>query len=244
MTIDVEAESDALRQRSAELVALLDAGVPVVDRTSTRAVQEEAAELARAAHRARADVAKKVAAGQDPGVPMSKIPPIRRIASTRNGRDPDAVLRGRSVITPELVAYFEHQRDTVAPATEDMYRQAVADRPYQAALVAAVRGHLALLGQRQNVESEGGEALTVALRRYDDAYSAIRENINDAHMIATVAIGRLTSIERERAAAVLGDDETTVLVGLIAAEQGIESAQKMLDADGGVSIGVTETAVQ
>jgi hypothetical protein len=201
--IEPEAESQALKQRSLELAELLDAGHPVPE--SPAAVLAESRRLGAAAHQARRAVAVKVAAGLDPGCPVGRPPAVRRVRTDQRGRDLDP-LHGRAVISAEIVAYWEHRRDVVAPAVEASYRQAAEKTPYRPALVAAARGHIAVLGQRQS-NTEGGAELNAALQRYDVAYTALREAALDTQQIAVEAEDRLASLRREEASIHLGGNQ-------------------------------------
>jgi hypothetical protein len=212
--IDLEslvAESESLSQRSSDLAGLLDAGHPTV--VPPAEVLGESRRLGAVAAAARKQVASRVAAGVTPGagVTVGRQPPVRRVQTDRRGRDLDP-LHGRTVITPELVAYWEHRRDAVASAVEGSYREAAERTPYSEALVAACRGHLAVLEGRQSRNEAGG--LVAAVRAYDDAYVALRQSAVDAQQIANQAQARLDSLEREKANAVVGADE---LKGFIAA---------------------------
>ena len=209
--IDVEAESSALMQRSAELASLLAGSEPVVDRSPIRAVEEEAARLGKMARAARSYVAIQLAAGLDAGVGVvvGRPPPIRRVKTDARGRDLDPV-HGRAVITPALLAYWEHQRDVVGPTTEGAYRRAIEVCPWQPALVASVKGHLGLLGLRGSGKDEGARELHSALRQYELAYSVLRDGAHDAQNIATAARSRIAALEREAANALVGDETTTV----------------------------------
>jgi hypothetical protein len=209
--IDPEAESEALRQRSHELVQLLDAGHPVV--VQNRAVLGESRRLATESQRARREVAARVAAGLDPGCVVGREPPIRHVKTDRQGRDVDP-FHGSAVVTDALIRYWEHRRDTVAPAVEDAYRQAAIEKPYREALVAAARGQISLLRERQMMLSEGGVQLETAVAHYDEAFLSARQAALDAQAIAGEAIERLASLRREEAAAVLGDSDN--VTGFIA----------------------------
>jgi hypothetical protein len=210
--IDAEAESDALRQRSVDLGELLDAGHPVVGGGSLPEVAESR-RLGQLAHQARQTAAARVAAGLDPGCVVGRQPPVRRTRTDRHGRDLDP-FHGAAVVTDELVAYWEHRRDVVAPAVEAQYRRAATDRPYREALVAAARGHIAVLRERQAMLSEGGLGLEAALARYDEAFLALRQAANDdAQTIANEAETRLASLRREAAQALVGGDEVKGFLG-------------------------------
>jgi hypothetical protein len=210
--IDVEAESEAWTERSRELAELLDAGHPVVDRTATEAAGSESRRLGAVAHQARRHAAVLVAAGKDPGCVVGREPPIRRVRTDVRGRDVDP-LHGRAIISDELVTYWTHRRDVVAPAVEASYRQAMIDQPYSPALVAAVRGHLAVLRQRRSMTFEGGEELQSSVERYDLAFEQCRMAANDAQSIATEADARLASLRRIAAETELGDrDEVKPLI--------------------------------
>jgi hypothetical protein len=205
--VDVEGESAEVAQRSLELAELLDAGHPIVDRSEIAGVLTESRRLARETRRARGAVAARWIAGADAGVPIGHQPPIRRIRTDARGRDTDP-LGGRAAVTPELIAYWEHRRDVVFPATEAMYRAAAERTPYREALVAASHGHIALLRERHAMLSEGGEQLEAALGRYDQAYVNLRQSAVDTQGIAGEAQERLDSLKREAAAAALGDGDT------------------------------------
>jgi hypothetical protein len=211
--LDPEAESEAVKQRSAELAQLLDAGAPVVDRSGIREALAESRRLGDAANRARRDAAQRVAEGLDPGCPIGHAPPVRRVRTDpRTGRNLDP-FGGRSVVTPELVAYWEHRKDVVFPAVEAMYRQAATERPYREALVAAASGQVALLRERRSMLSEGGVELEAAVMHYDEAFVALRQAANDAQSIATEAETRLASLKREAASALVGTDEVKNFIG-------------------------------
>jgi hypothetical protein len=209
----LEAESEALRQRSEDLAGLLDAGHPSV--TPPGDVLAESRRLGAAAAAARKGVAARLAAGMDAGtgVTVGAVPPIRRVRTDSRGRDLDP-LHGRTVITAELVRFWEHRRDQVAAATEGSYREAAERVPYSPALVAAARGHISLLRERMTMQTEGGVQLESALKRYDDVYANLRAGAIDAQQIANQAQARLDSLEREKANAVVGADEVK---GFIAA---------------------------
>jgi hypothetical protein len=208
--IDPEAESQVLSERSDELAQMLDAGHPVVEQN--RAALAESERLASVARQTRSDVAARVAAGLDPGCPVGPQPAIRRVRTDARGRDLDP-LRGRSVVSPELLAYWEHRRDVVAVAVEAQYRQAAERTPYRQALVAAAQGHIATLRERHSMHPEHGAELEAALRRYDSAYAALREAAIDAQQIAVIAEGRLASLQREAAATLVPRDEVKGLIG-------------------------------
>jgi hypothetical protein len=208
----LEAESEALRQRSEDLAQLLGSGHPVV--VPPADVLGESRRLGAVAAAARKQVASRLAAGLTPGagVVVGRQPPVRRVQTDRRGRDLDP-LHGRTVITPELVAYWEHRRDAVAPAVEGSYREAAERTPYSEALVAAAHGHLAVLQGRQS-RGEGAGGLVAALKAYDDVFTALRQSAIDAQQVANQAQARLDSLEREKANSVVGGDQLT---GFIAA---------------------------
>jgi hypothetical protein len=203
--IDVEQESEALRERSQQLTELLDAGHPVVEGCAD--VLAESKRLGKVAYQARREAAARMAAGLPVDCVVGNPPPIRRVATNRRGKDLDQ-FGGRSVVTDELVAYWTHRRDIVAGAVEAVYRSAAEHTPYREALVAACRGHIGVLQQRFAVKSEGGVELESALERYDSAYRNLRESANDAQRIAVEATDRLAALAREKASALLGTDET------------------------------------
>jgi hypothetical protein len=204
--IDPENESRALKERSAELAQMLDGGHPVVE--SPSAVLAESRRLGVVAHQARKVVAVKVAAGLDPGCPIGKPPAVRQVETDQWGRDLDP-LHGRAVISPELVAYWTHRRDVVAPAVEAQYREAAERTPYREALVAAAQGHISLLRERRSMLSEGGLELEAALAQYESAYVNLRQAAADSQSIATAAIDRLDSLRREEAQLFVPTDQVT-----------------------------------
>jgi hypothetical protein len=198
--IDPVAESQELTDRSLELVRMLDDNHPVVEGMPTDVVVESE-RLARAAREAKREVARKVAAGQDPGCVIGHQPPVVRV-----GRVADP-FHGAPVITSALLRYWEFQRDHVAVAEEARYRQAATERPYSEPLVAAAKQHLGLLMTRCSMPTEGGRELENSLRRYDESYLNLRQSANDAGSIATAARDRLASLKRAEAAALMGTDE-------------------------------------
>jgi hypothetical protein len=113
---------------------------------------------------------------------------------------------GRAVVTPELIAYWEHRRDVVFPAVEGMYRRAAERNPYREPLVASARQHIALLRERQTMLSEGGVELETALSLYDQAHIANRQAALDSQDVRSEAAERLNSLRREAASATLGED--------------------------------------
>jgi hypothetical protein len=208
------AESETLTQRSRELAQLLDSAHPVLDRSQLSEVLAESKRLSDETHRARRDVAVKVAAGIDPGVPIGPRPPIRRVR-THRGKDLDP-LGGRSVVSPQLVEYWTHRRDHVFPAAQAVYRAAAERTPYSEPLVAASRGHIAVLRGRHAMLSEHGDALEAALASYDQAYVNLRQGAIDTQDIAGEAQERLDSLKREAAAAELGDgDQVRGFIGAV-----------------------------
>jgi hypothetical protein len=200
--LDPEAESAELKQRSAELAQLLDAGHPVVGGCPD--VMAESKRLAAAAHQARRKVAGRVAAGLPVDCPVGTQPPLRRVRTDARGKDLDP-LGGRSVVSPEILRYWEHRRDVVFPAVEAMYTRAAEETPYREALVAAARAHIALLRERQMLSSEGGVDVEVAMAKYDEAYRRLRQGKIDAQDIASEAVERLASLRRIAASLELGD---------------------------------------
>jgi hypothetical protein len=184
-----------LRERSAELAAQLDAAVVTVDRSGIDQVLAESQRLDAAARAARADVSRRLAAGRQPGVPLGPVGPVRRVPEGPNGQpDGDPWLKGRVALTPELFDYWTHRRDVVAPAYRDAYLAAGAQYEARPSLLAAARGHGALLRDRESVTSEGGVELYAALRRFLDSAGSIREGVAQADEIqreAEAALERL-----------------------------------------------------
>jgi hypothetical protein len=208
--LDPEAESAALKQRSLELVQMLDSSHPVVEGCAD--VLAESKRLGKVAYQARREAAAKVAAGLDPACVVGNPPPIRRVATNRRGKDLDP-FGGRAVVTDELLEYWTHRRDVVAPAVEGVYRSAAEHTPYREALVAACRGHIGVAQQRFAMKSEGGVELEAALERYDSAYRNLRESANDAQRIAVEATDRLAALAREKASALVGGDQVKGFIG-------------------------------
>jgi hypothetical protein len=205
--IDVEAESREIRERSAELAELLDGGHPVLDRTHVREVAAESRRLAREARQARQRVAAQIATGAGAPCVIGRQPPVRRVRTDpRTGRDLDP-LAGKSAVTAELLAFWEHQRDIVAPAVEASYREAAERTPYQPALVASARQHVSLLKSRETMLDEGGVELEASVARYDEAYVNLRQAAVDAQAISGEAETRLQSLKRIEAEALLGDGD-------------------------------------
>jgi hypothetical protein len=225
--IDVEAEGQALAERSGELIAMLDSSHPVVG--PPPAELDESRRLGRAAHEARKRVAEAVARGRDPGCPLGPPAPVRRVRTDpRTGRDLDP-LGGRQAVTSELVAYWEHRRDCVAPAVEAQYRSPAEAMPYQEPLAAAARGHLSVLQGRQS-RGEGAEELHRALRGYNESYESLRSNALDSQGIAREASERLASLRRIAAALELGEDK---LEGFIAAAVASSGDFPLIDPESG-----------
>jgi hypothetical protein len=187
MTIDVEAESQQLRERSADLAAQLDAAVVTVDRTPIAEALAESDGLAAAADAARAEVARRLARGEPAGVGLGPVGPIRRVRDLPNGQDADPVLRGRATVTRELGAYHVHRRDVVAAAYRDAFGRAGQQYEPRASLVAAARGHLTELRRRESFGPEGGAELDAALRRFLDSAGVLREGLREADDIAASA---------------------------------------------------------
>jgi hypothetical protein len=122
--IDVEHESELLKERSRDLAAQLDAAIPTVDRTGIREALAESRRLAVAADEARADIERRLSRGQPPGVQLGPHGPVRRVKVLPNGRDAEPFLRGRIAVTSELVAFHRHRIDVVAAAFRDAYTSA------------------------------------------------------------------------------------------------------------------------
>jgi hypothetical protein len=203
VTIDVERESQALAKRSFELAEMLEAAVPVVDRSPIKAALAESSRLAKEAHEARDQVTVRVAAGLDPGCLIGPPLPIRKVPSTPDGRDPDPVIKGRAVITPELVAYWVHRRDVVGPSIVSASERAAEALPTAPALTAAARGHLAVLRERANFGDEGGSTLDAALQRFDNARGTLVAGRNEGAWITSSAVERLELLQGEEAAGLL-----------------------------------------
>jgi hypothetical protein len=206
MTVNVEAESEALQERSADLAAQLDAAVVTVDRTPIRKALAESKRLAAAADAARAEVAKRVANGRAPGVPLGPVGPIRKVLDLPNGMDADPVLRGMAAVTRELGAFLVHKRDVVARAYRDAYLAAGEQYESRPALVAAARGQLNELRRRESFGAEGGAELDASLRRSLDSAGVLREGLRDADDIQREAE---TVLKRLGTAPVMAELEDT-----------------------------------
>jgi hypothetical protein len=231
--IDPEAESLILKERSVELTEMLDAAHPTV--VAPADVWAESRRLGQVAAQARRVVASRVANGRDPGpdVTVGKAPPIRRVRTDRRGHDLDP-LHGRACITSQLLSYWTHRKDVLAPAVEGSYREAAERLPYRPALASAAQGHLGVLRERRAMLSEHGIALEASLAAYDNAYVALRQNANsEPAAIATEAQNRLDSLRREAAEAVLGGDQVK---GLLAAAVSQVTDPGVLDADTGMPL--------
>jgi hypothetical protein len=226
--IDPESESAEYRGKSLALTELLDAGHPVVDRSQVREVSAESRRLAKEARQARQRVAAQVAAGAGAPCAIGREPPVRRVRTDpRTGRDLDP-LGGRSAVTDELLRYWEHQRDTVAPAVEGSYREAAERTPYRPALVASALETISRLRERREMLPHGVE-LEAAVARYDAAYTGLRQSLVDCQDIAGAAVTRLAALRRIEAEAEFGDRdiETDFLAAAIsqAVEPGLVDAK-------------------
>jgi hypothetical protein len=200
-----------MNERSIALTELLDGNHPVVEPATAELA--ESRRLGQLAHQARRQAAVKVALGQDPGCPVGRPPAVRRVKTDWKGNDLDA-LHGRAAITPQLITYWTHRKDVVAPAVEASYREALAARPYRTVLVSACHGHLGLLRERHSMLVEGGAELEAALRAYDTVYENLRHAAIDTQQIAVEAENRLANLRREQAALLVPD---TQVKGYIAA---------------------------
>jgi hypothetical protein len=203
MKIDVEAESRALSERSTELARMLEAAIPVVDKSAIREALAESRRLALVARKARDDVAQLVRRGQSlpVGCVLGVQPPIRRVPSGAGDRRAYDVLQGRAVVTPELVDYWIHRRDVVGPAIVSAYQSAAEALTPLPPLLAAARGHIALLRQRQSFPAENGEVVLAALAHCDAARGELLAGVNDGEQISTEAVARLEILRGEGAAA-------------------------------------------
>jgi hypothetical protein len=219
--LNVEAESQALKQRSAELAAQLDAAIVTVDRSGINAALAESRRLAGAARAARAEVSKRLADGKAPGVPLGPRGWIRKTQTDLMGRDLDPHLQGRVAVTSELVAYHVHRRDTVAAAIRSAYREAAERFERPPALLSADRGHIGVLRQQGSFLDEDGEELHAALRRFLDSAGVLREGLAEGDRIAEAAEAAL---ERLRTAPVEAQIEAEAgPTALFSAQQWVQS---------------------
>jgi hypothetical protein len=190
--IDVEHESQLVRERSAELAGQLDAAAAVVtvDHAPIEEALAQSRRLAGAASAARAEVSRRLAAGNPAGVPLGPYRPIRRVRTLPDGRDPDPHLQGRLAVTEELVAYHRHRYE-VAAAQRNAYAAAAAQFDGRPALVAAARQQISVLRQRQSFAAEGGDQLDAALRRFLDIAGHLRQAMLEADEISGAASAAL-----------------------------------------------------
>jgi hypothetical protein len=207
MMIDVQQESEAVRERSLELAELLAGAVVVVDRTEIRQALAESKRLADAAAAARAEVGRRVARGEPPGAALGPVGPIRRVKTGPNGQDLDPVLLGRLVCSAELRQYWEH-RFELAATIRAAYEQASEQCSRRPALLAAAYEHLSLLRRRRSFAAEGGEALQAAVGAFENLGPVIREGVAEAEEI------------RFRAEAALEDMRTAPTAAALEAEAG------------------------
>jgi hypothetical protein len=192
--IDVEHESELLKQRSHDLAAQLGATVVVVDRTGIEEALAESRRLAERAAAARAAVAARLAAGQQPGAALGPFQPIRKVRTLPDGRDPDPHLQGRVAVTAELLDFHTHRRDVVAAAYREAFARAGARLDARPALVAAAKGHLSLLRERGSFTAEGGDRLDRSLRSFLDIAGTLRAGQQEADEIAAAAEVALTQL--------------------------------------------------
>jgi hypothetical protein len=210
--IDVEQESAAVRERSADLAAQLDAALVTVDRSGIREVLAESKRLHGDALAARDRVSQRLAKGQPAGVPLGPAGPIRRVSTDQLGRDLDPHLKGRLAVTPELAAYWVHRRDVVAGAFRAAFVEAGERFAQSPSLAAAARGHLALVRSRGTFVAEGGDILEAALNRHQDVGPTIRLGVIEADDISA------------RAEAALAELATAPLAAAVEAEHGPTAA--------------------
>jgi hypothetical protein len=213
-----------MKERSLELVRMIDECIPTVDRGPIREAQAESRRLAGEAKRARDAVVEKVRRGEDPQVPLGLRPPIRRVKTDGRGRDLDGVLLGRAAVTPQLVKHWEFRRDVLAGAIISVHSDAAANLPQATALLSAARGQLAFLRDRQSFRDEAGLELEVALKRFEDTRLTLIEGINEGHQVASQAAARLEGLAGEIAAAKMAergvDVISPILAGRVAAAMG------------------------
>jgi hypothetical protein len=205
--VNPEAESAELAQRSRELTELLDASTPIVDRSGISEALSESRRLSAAAKDARAEVSKRLAKGMSAGCPLGPHGPIRRVKSLLNGRDADPYLRGRLAVTPELERYHLQRRDVLGPAVRSAYAEAGERFDSHLALMAAARGHLAVLHARECFADEGGRELAAALARFSDAAGVLRAGMREADEIEARAHSALDEMASAPLAAALEAQE-------------------------------------
>lgn len=238
--IDVEAESQAMGERSAELAERLRSLVPEVNRDEIREVQAESRRLAAEATRARDQIAEMVRKGQPlpAGVTVGLQPPIRKVPSGGRDRKAYETLQGRPVISPELLEYWCHRRDVVGPAIVRAHETAALDLPPAAALLACARGHLASLRTRGAFVAEGGLDLEVALKAVDAVRGQLIEGVSEGQAVTTEATGRLESLAGQLASVKVASSGVEVsdvwLAGRIAGALGIDVIGDLTNPLGGV----------
>jgi hypothetical protein len=202
VTVNVEAESRALLERSRQLAELLEAAIPVVDKTPIREALAESKRLGGEAHKARDRVVAAARRGKDlPGVVLGPVAPIRRVPAGRRDREAYDALQGRACVTAELVAYWAFHRDVLGPAITAAHEDAAAKLPQATALLAAVTGHLSALRQRGAFAEEGRAELEAVRQRFDECRGHLQEGVNDGRMVTTQAVERLEALQGEATAA-------------------------------------------
>jgi hypothetical protein len=199
--IDVEAESRAHRERSLQLTEQLSASIPVVDKGPIREALAESKRLGDEAFKARDRVVERVRKGKDPGVTLGPVAPIRKVPAGRREREAYDVLKGRAVVSAELVNFWAFQRDQVGPAIVRCYEAAAERLPQARALLAAAQGHQAALRQRGAFDQEGGVELEAARRRLDECRGQLMEGVNDGRMVTNRAVEVLEQLQGEATAA-------------------------------------------
>jgi hypothetical protein len=95
----------------------------------------------------------------------------------------------------------------VAPALEGQYQAAAERSPFRPALVAAARGHLGVLQQRQTMLSEAGTEVEAAVARYEQAFERLRVGVLDAQAVRGEAEVRLKTLRRIEAEVAVGDTD-------------------------------------
>jgi hypothetical protein len=198
--VDAVRESEEVAARSCQLTKLLNEVTVVLDRSRVDQEEARSRELLAEVSSARRRVVEAVRRGEDPGtgVVLGVVEPIRKVPSDRAGYDAYMTLNGRDVLSDELVEYWRHRRDALAPAVRAMYVQAAESAVSTAPLRASAREHLARLRSRETMADEGGEALLGALNGLEFRFDEFHRKLLDAADIEYEASARLADIDTAR----------------------------------------------
>jgi hypothetical protein len=198
--VDAVRESEEVAARSRELTKLLNEVTVVPDRTEVDQEEARSKVLLAEVTAARRRVVEAVHRGEDPGpgVVLGVKEPIRKVPSDRAGYAAYMALDGRDVLSDELVEYWRHRRDSLAPAVRAMYVKAAESAASTAPLRACAREHLARLRSRETLNEEGGTALLGAVNRLEFLFNEFHLKLLDAADIEYEASARLADIDTAR----------------------------------------------